>query len=324
MKRAITLSLIVLSLFVFAAPVSAQQYPSRTITIIVPYPAGGPTDETARVVAQSLSEKLKQSVIVENVTGGGTIIGTNRVAKAQPDGYTLLLHNLQISANVTLYKALPFDTAKDLTPVILINQNPLILVGRKTLEPNNLKALVEAMKAQRMKAAIPGYGATGHLTTTLFAQEARVQLDQIPYRGAAPAITDLLGGHVDLFFSTPQSILQHVATGQLKAYGITSKEKMADLPTAESLVETFGPKFQVVFWQAMFAPAGTPDSVVKTLNVALQAVVTDPKIVKNWAAEGVTTFPKDQLSPGAASAMLKSEIARWGQVIRDNDIHVQQ
>ena len=157
-----------------AAPAHAETYPNRAITIIVPYPAGGPTDETARVVAQSLSEKLKQNVIVENVTGGGTIIATNKVAKATPDGYTLLLHNLQISANVTLYKSLPFDTEKDLIPVMLINENPLILVGSKTLAPDNLTELLALMKKQTLKAAIPGYGATGHLTTTLLAQAAKV------------------------------------------------------------------------------------------------------------------------------------------------------
>ena len=186
------------SALAFAAPAYAQTYPNRTITIVVPYPAGGPTDETARVVAHSLSEKLKQNVIVENVTGGGTIIATNKVVKATPDGNTLLLHNLQISANVTLYKNLPFDTEKDLIPVMLINENPLFLVGNTTLAPNNLTELLALMKKQTLKAAIPGYGATGHLTTTLLAQVAKVSINQIPYRGAAPALTDLLGGHVDL------------------------------------------------------------------------------------------------------------------------------
>ena len=195
------------------APASAQQYPSRPVTIIVPYPAGGPTDETARMVAQSLSTQLKQSFIVENIGGGGAIIGSEKVARATPDGYTLLLHNLQITANVSLYKSLPFDTVKDFAPVMLINRNPLVLVGRNTLEPNTLADLVALMKKQRMKAAIAGYGTTGHLATTLFAQEAGVQLDQIPYRGAAPALTDLLGGQIDLFFATPQSVVQLVATG---------------------------------------------------------------------------------------------------------------
>ncbi len=307
-----------------ATQVSAQQYPSRTVSIIVPYPAGGPTDETARVVAQSLATQLRGNFIVEDVSGGGTIIASEKVARAAPDGYTLLVHNLQISANVTLYKKLPFDTEKDFVPVMMINRNPLVLVGRNTLAPNTLAELIALMKTQRLKAAIPGYGATGHLATTLFAQEAKVQLDQIPYRGATPAMTDLLGGHVDLFFGTPQSVVQQVATGRLKAYGVTSKEGLPELPKVESFVTALGPKFDIVYWQGMFAPAGTPDAIVKTLNDALQTAVSDPVIVKNWAAQNVTPFPKDQRTPAAAAALLHSEIARWAQVIRDNNIHIEQ
>ena len=306
------------------ASAAAQDYPSRNVMIIVPYPAGGPTDETARMVAQSLSSQLKQSFIVEDVGGGGSIIGSEKVARAAPDGYTLLVCNLQIAANVSLYENLPFDTVKTFTPVMLINRNPLVLVGRKTLAPNTLGDLVIQMKQRTFKAAIAGYGTTGHLTTSLFAQEAGVSLDQIPYRGAAPAVTDLLGGQVDLFFATPQSVVQHVAAGALKAYGVTSRDKLAEFTTADSFPLTFGPKLDVVYWQAMFARAGTPEQVIATLNKALQNAVSDPALVKIWAAEDVSVFPSDQRSTGAASALLNSEIARWGQVIRDNKIHMQQ
>jgi tripartite-type tricarboxylate transporter receptor subunit TctC len=309
---------------ILATAASAQQYPSRNVTIIVPYPAGGPTDETARMVAQSLSKELKQSFIVEDIGGGGSIIGSEKVARATPDGYTLLVANLQIAANVSLYQNLPFDTVKAFTPVMLINRNPLVLAGRKTLEPNTLRDLVTLMKQQRLKAAIPGYGTTGHLATSLFAQEAGVKLDEIPYRGAAPAITDLLGGQVDLFFATPQSIVQQVATGALKAFGVTSGEKLPEFPTADSFPLLFGSKLDVVYWQAIFAPAGTPEQVVTKLNEALQNAVSDSALVKNWQAEDVSVFPSDQRSPAAASVLLQSEIARWGQVIRDNKIHIQQ
>jgi tripartite-type tricarboxylate transporter receptor subunit TctC len=324
MKRVGSAALAVLGLFAFAAPSLAQQYPSRTVTIIVPYAAGGPTDEVARVFANALSTKLKQQFIVQNVTGGGTNIATNRVAHAAPDGYTLLLHNLAISANVTLYKELTFDTEKDLTPVMFINRNPLVLVGRKTLEPNTLTELLAWMKTHRAKAAIAGYGTTGHLATTLFAQETKLALDQIPYRGGAPVMTDLIGGHVDLFFGTPQQLMQQIAAGQLKAYGITTKEKSSQLPAAESFVQVFGPKFEIQYWQALFAPSGTPDSVIDMLNSELQEIVSDPAILKTWAAEGVSAFPKDERSPAAGRAILKSEIARWGQVIRDNNIRIEQ
>jgi tripartite-type tricarboxylate transporter receptor subunit TctC len=323
-KRFMVSAAAALSLAAMLATAVAQQYPSRNVTIIVPYPAGGPTDETARMVAQSLSAQLKQSFVVEDIGGGGAIIGSEKVARAGPDGYTLLVHNLQIAANVSLYENLPFDTVKAFAPVMLINRNPLVLVGRKTLEPSTLGDLVVLMKRQTLKAAIPGYGTTGHLATTLFAQEAGVSLDQIPYRGAAPAVTDLLGGQIDLFFATPQSVVQQVATGALKAFGVTSNEKLPEFPTADSFPVTFGPKLDVVYWQAMFAPAGTPDPVIAALNKALQNAVSDPALVNIWTAQDVSVFPPDQRSPAAANALLHSEIARWVKFIRDNNIHIQQ
>lgn len=324
MKRLAAAFAFLAALALTAAPVSAQQYPSRTVTIICPYPAGGPTDQTARVIANFLSKKFGQSVIVENVTGGGTNIGTNRVAKATPDGYTLLLHNLQISANPTLYKNLPFDTAKDLKPIMMVNNNPLVLVGRKDLPPNTLPELLTYMKTNRLKAALPGYGATGHLATTLVGQEAKVQIDMIPYRGAAPAMTDILGGHVDLFFATPQSIVPQAKAGQIKAYGVTSSKPLAKLPDIGSFPKVLGPKLEILYWQAMYAPAGTPDAIINTLNAALQEAVADPQVIKTWDDEGFFIYPKNQQTVAFAEETLKSEITRWGQVIRDNNIHVEQ
>jgi putative tricarboxylic transport membrane protein len=303
-----------------AVPGFAQPYPSRVVTIIVPYPAGGPTDQLARAIAPALTEKLGQNVIVENVSGGGTTIATARVARASPDGHTLLLHNLQISANVSLYSNLPFDTEKDLTPVIFINNNPLVLVGRKTLAPNTLSELIAHAKAQVVKMAHPGIGATGHLATSLFAQEAKVTVDHIPYRGAAPALQDIAGSHVDLFFATPQSVVQQVAAGQMKAYGITAREPSPQFPGVESFVKALGPKLEILYWHALFAPGGTPDAIVATLNTAVQAIMADPALMKSWADTGVSPYPKDQRSPAAARALLRSEIARWGQVVRDNNI----
>ena len=323
-RRIVAIGLALFGIFIFAAPVPAQDYPNRNVTIIVPYPAGGPTDQVARQLAQALSAKLKQNFIVEDISGGGTIIATGRVAHATPDGYTLLIHNLQISANPALYKNLPFDTEKDLTPVMFINNNPLVLVGRKMLEANTLPELLALMKKQTLKAATPGVGATGHLATSLLAQEARVKIDLIPYRGAAPALQDIAGGHVDLFFGTPQSVVQQVKAGQIKAYGITANEKSAEIPTAESFVKLFGPKLEILYWHAIFAPGGTPDAIVNKLNAALQEIVSDPVIVKSWMDTGVALYPKEQRSPAAALAMLKSEIARWGQVVRDNNIQGSQ
>jgi len=324
MRRIFAIAFAVIGTVAVLLPARADEYPSRPVTIIVPYPAGGPTDQAARQVASALSNLLKQNFIVENVSGGGTIIATHKVVQAAPDGYTLLLHNLQISANVTLYKKLPFDTEKDLKPVMFINRNPLVLIGRKSLPAKTLPELLALMKTSTLKAAIPGYGATGHLATSLLAQEAKVKVDLIPYRGAAPALQDILGDHVDLFFATPQSVEQQVAAGQMTAYGITAKEKSPKLPNAQSFVSQFGPKLEIQFWQAIFAPSGTPDAVINKLNAALQTVVADPVLLKIWASTDVEAYPKAEQTVAAAKTIFKSEIARWSQVIRDNNIHIDQ
>ncbi len=310
----------VLALLIGILPSAAQQYPSRAVTIIVPYPAGGPTDQLARVMGPALSEKLGHPFIIENVSGGGTTIATARVARAAPDGYTLLLHNLQISANVSLYHNLTFDTEKDLTPIIFVNNNPLVLTGRKTLAPDTLKELIATMRTNVLKMSHPGIGATGHLATCLFAQEAHVTVDQIPYRGAAPALQDIAGGHVDLFFATPQSVVEQVASGQMKAYGVTAKEISAHFPHAASLVQELGGKLEILYWHALFAPAGTPDDIVARLNSAVQEMVGDPAIRKSWSETDVAPYPQDQRSAAAARALLRSEIARWGEVVRTNNI----
>jgi tripartite-type tricarboxylate transporter receptor subunit TctC len=298
----------------------AQDYPGRTVTIIVPYPAGGPTDQLARVLAPKFSEKLGQNFIVENITGGGTTIATARAARAPKDGHTLLLHNLQISANVALYPKLTFDTEKDLTPVAFINQNPLVLVGRKSLAANTLPELLDTMRKSQLRIAHPGTGSTGHLATSLLAKEAKVEFVGVPYRGAAPALQDITGGHVDLFFATPQSVVQSVATGQMKAYGITSKAASPQFPKVASFVDALGPKLEILYWHALFAPAGTPKGVVDKLSAVLLGVLDDPAVIKAWSETGVAPFAKDQRSPQAAQKLMRSEVARWSQVVRENNI----
>jgi tripartite-type tricarboxylate transporter receptor subunit TctC len=319
MKLSARLSLAAI-LIAIGSVAAAQDYPSRTVTIIVPYPAGGPTDQLARVLAPKFSEKLGQTFIVENVTGGGTTIATGRAARSAKDGHTLLLHNLQISANVALYPKLNFDTEKDLTPVAFINQNPLVLVGRKSLAADTLPELLALMKKTQVRMAHPGTGSTGHLATSLLAKEAKIEVVGVPYRGAAPALQDIAGGHVDLFFATPQSVVQTVATGQMKAYGITSKAKSPQFPNVASFVDALGPKLEILYWHALFVPAGTPTGVIDKLSAVLLAVLDDPAVLKAWAETGVAPFGKDQRSPQAAQALMQSEIARWSQVVRDNNI----
>ena len=301
-------------------PARAQQYPTKPVTIIVPYPAGGPTDTLARQVAQRFTEKLGQTFVVENVTGGNTLIATGRVAKATPDGYTLLLHNLQISANVTLYPKATFDTERELTPVGFINRNPLVMVGRKGLPPNNLAELIAYMRQHNLNIAHPGAGATGHLATTLFLQEAGLKATLVPYRGAAPAMQNILGEQVDMFLSTPQAVVKLVQAGRIKAYGITTKEPLPQFPGVASFVDAVGPKLEIFYWQALFAPSATPKAIVDRLNGVLQEFEADPAIVKGWDAEGVSAFPKDQRTVEGGQAVMKSEVARWREVIKDNHI----
>jgi tripartite-type tricarboxylate transporter receptor subunit TctC len=303
-----------------ALPAHAQSYPTHPVTIIVPYPAGGPTDQVARQVAPRMGAKLGQNFIVENVSGGGTNIAGQRVARSAPDGYTLLLHNLQISANVSLYKSLPFDTEKDFQPIAMINSNPLVLVGRKSLPAKTLSELVAWMKTTPAKMAHPGVGSTGHLATALLAQALGVEVNHIPYRGAAPAFQDILGGHIDLFFATPQQVVGQVASGEVKAFGITSKEPSPLFPGVPSFAATYGPKLNIDFWQILLAPAETPKPIVTALDGALQEALTDPEILKSWATSGMLPYPKAQQTPDGAAAYLKNEINRWGQVVRDNKI----
>ncbi len=323
MRRIAAIVLSVLGVLAFAGPAAAA-YPDRNVTIVVPYPAGGPTDQLARVIAEKLQKKFGQNFIVENVTGGSTIIASNKVAKAEPDGYTLLLHNLQISANPTLFKTLPFDTVKDFKTVIMINRNPLVVVGRPNLPANSFKDLMALMKKQHLKEALPGFGTTGHLTSRLFAQETGLKFDEIPYRGGAPAVTDVLGDHVDFMIGTPQQMLPLVKAGKLKAYAVTQKGKMPEFPTADSMADVLGPKFAIYYWQGLFAPSKTPDAVIKTLNAAVNDVANDPEVLKLWHDTGVEAFPKDIRTQAASEKYLKSEIARWGKVIKDNNIHANQ
>ena len=311
---------VALAALVGIASAQAQSYPTRPVTIIVPYPAGGPTDLVARQLAPKFTAKFGHNFIVENVSGGGTNIAGQRVARSAPDGYTLYIPNLQFSANVSLYPSLPFDTEKDFAPIGMVNNNPLVLAGRKSLAANTLTELVAWMKTTTAKMAHPGTGSTGHLATFLLAQALGVKVDHIPYRGAAPMLTDTLGGHVDLFFATPQQVVGPVGAKEIKAFGITSKDTLRMFPGVASFVQAYGPKLEILFWHIMLAPAGTPQPIVITLNAALQEAMEDPAILAAWANSGVSPYPKEQRTPAGAAAYLKKEIAHWGEVVRDNKI----
>jgi tripartite-type tricarboxylate transporter receptor subunit TctC len=321
-EEAMRLSILAVALVALAGATAAgaQSYPSRPVTIVVPYPAGGPTDQVARQVAPKLAAKLGQNFIVENVSGGGTNIAGQRVARSAPDGHTLFIHNLQISANVALYKTLPFDTEKDFTPIAMINSNPLVLVGKKDLAAKTLPELAAWMKTTPARMGHPGTGSTGHLATFLLAQALGVEVTHVPYRGAAPMLQDVLGGHLELFFATPQQVVGQFASGAVKVFGITSKETSPQFPGVPSFVAAYGPKLEISFWHIMLAPAGTPRPIVDALNGALQEALADPDILKAWGASGMAPYPAAQRTPEGAAAYLKKEIAHWGEVVRENKI----
>ena len=299
---------------------SQSSYPNKPIRILVGFAPGGPSDIISRVVGAKMGDIMGAQFVVENKTGAGGAIATQDVARSAPDGYTLFVHNLQFSANVSLYKSLPFDTEKDFLPIAMINSNPLVLVGRKTLEPNTLPELVAWMKRNPARMGHPGVGSTGHLATALLAQALGVEVTHIPYRGAAPMLQDTLGGHIDLFFATPQQVVGQFASGEVKVFGITSKDTSPQFPGVPSFVAAYGPKLNIDFWQIMLAPAGTPKPIVDAIDRALQEALDDPEILKVWAQSGMAPYPKMQRTPAGATAYLKSEIDRWGQVVRDNKI----
>jgi len=311
---------VVLAITAGPAVAQAPAYPSRPVTIIVPYPAGGQTEQVARQLAPKFSAKFGQNFIVENVSGGGTNIAGQRVARSAPDGHTLFIHNLQISANVALYKTLPFDTEKDFAPIAMINSNPLVLTGRKSLPASTLPELAAWMKTTQARMAHPGTGSTGHLATFLLAQALGVDVTHVPYRGAAPAMQDILGGHIDLFFATPQQVVGQFAAGDIKAFGITSKDTSPQFPGVASFVQAYGPKLEISFWHIMLAPAGTPHPIIDALNAGLQEALKDPDILRAWTASGMAPYPPEQRTPEGAAAYLKQQIAHWGAVVRDNKI----
>jgi tripartite-type tricarboxylate transporter receptor subunit TctC len=304
---------------------AAQTYPNHPITLVVPFPAGGATDAIARILIDPMSQQLGQQIVIENVGGAGGLIGAGRVARAAPDGHTLLLHQVGLAAGVTLYPNATFDAAKDLTGIGLVNTSASVVAGRKTLPPNTIKELITWMKdgGQIAKVAHAGVGAFGHLCGVMFVQEIGAKADQIPYRGGGPALNDLVAGHADLSCLSAAVTEQQVKGGYLKAYAIVGKSRFAGLPDVPTLVEIGYKNLDLDFWHIMFAPSGTPRPIIDKVNAALRQTFTDAKVQDAFARVGMTLYPADQETPEIATAMLKSEIARWGDVIRKNNIQAQ-
>ncbi len=314
-----------LGLAMLAGAASAQTYPSRPITLIVPFAAGGTTDAIARVLAETMSQNLGQQIVIENVGGAGGTIGAARAARAAPDGHTILLHQPGLAAGVALHKNLTFDAEKDFAGVGLINTSASIIAGSPNVAANNIAELVSWLKepGRNAKMAHAGVGAFGHLCGVLFVQEVGAKVDQIPYRGGGPALNDTVAGHADLSCLSAAIAAELIKSGKLKGFGIMGKDRFAGLPNVESLWQAGYKNLDLQFWHALFVPAATPQPVVDRLNAALRQSFADAKVRKAFIDNGMTLYPAAEQTPEAATALLRSEIKRWAEVIRSNKISAQ-
>ena len=315
----------IFSACILASGASAQTYPDRPVTMLVAFPPGGADDATARIIQDPMQDALGQPIVIENVGGAGGTIAAAKAARAEPDGYTILLHQVGLAAAMTLYPNRTFDAEKDFVTIGLINTTAVVLAGRPTLPPNNFNELLRWMKqpGQSIKVGHPGVGSFGHLADVLVMQELGVRATQVPYRGAGPALVDLLSGQVDLGPISAVVAGPLVNTGKLKAYATIGRKRFAGLPGLPTMGELGYKKLDIDFWHMLLAPAGTPRPIVDKLNSALRAALADAKVDKTFAEGGMDLYQEDEETPEGASALLKREIKLWGDVIRTNHIATQ-
>ena len=322
--RALAASLFAAAILATGAA-AAQTYPDRPVTMIVAFPPGGADDATARMIQDAMGKALGQPIVIENVGGAGGMIAAAKAAHSAPDGYTILQHQDALAAGMTLYPHLDFDAEKDFVPIGLVNTVSNTLAARPTLPPNNFKELVAWLKepGQSAKIGHPGVGSFGHLSEVLAFQEMGVKVIQVPYRGAGPALVDLLAGQVDLGPISAVVAQPLVKSGKLKAYAIIGRTRFAGLPDLPTMLELGYKKLDIDFWHMLLAPAGTPRPIVAKLNAALRVALADPKVKKLFADGGMDEYPANEETPEAAAALLKREIKLWGEVIRANHLATQ-
>jgi tripartite-type tricarboxylate transporter receptor subunit TctC len=316
----------ILAAFVFiTGGAAAQTYPDHPITLLVPFPPGGATDAIARIIQDPMQKSLGQPIVIENIGGAGGMIAADKAARGNPDGYTILIHQVALAAGMALYPNLNFDAEKSFVTIGLINTAASTLAGRPTLPANNFAELLRWMKepGQNIKIGHAGVGSFAHLAGVLIAQELGVQVTQVPYRGAGPALVDLLSGEVDLESQSAVVSGQLVKSGKLKAYAVIGRNRFAGLPDLPTMGELGYKKLDIDFWHMLLAPAGTPRPIVDKLNVALRAALADAKVQKTFADGGMEEFPAAEETPEAAAALLSRELKLWGGVIRDNHIAAQ-
>jgi tripartite-type tricarboxylate transporter receptor subunit TctC len=306
-----------LSVANLAQAATDSDYPSHTINMVVPFSAGGPTDNVARSLAEAMRKELGQTVIVENKGGAGGTLGTTQVARAKPDGYTLLLMHLGFSTAPSLYKNPGYDPKTSFEPIGLVVDVPMTIIARSDFPPNNVQELVEYLKANKEKVSLAnaGIGAASQLCGTMLASALGVDLLTIPYKGTAPAMNDLLGKQVDVLCDQTTNTTQHINAGTVKAYAVTSKQRVATLPNLPTMQESGFKDFEVGIWHGMWAPKGTPKPIVDKLVGALQAGLANPDFQKRMADLGATVLT-DEANPQALAAKVNQQVPQWAGLFK--------
>ena len=297
---------------------AADAYPNKPVTLVVPFAAGGPTDAVARLIAVPMGKELGQSVIVENTVGAGGTIAATRVARSAPDGYMIFIHHMGMATAPALYKKLPFDPMKDFEYIGQVVDVPMVLLGRKNFPPNNFKELEAYIKANKEKVTLAnaGPGAVSQLCGLLFMSREGVELTTVPYKGTGPALTDLLGGQVDLLCDQTTQTIPYIKDGLVKTYGVTSPKRLAALPNIPTLDEQGLKGFEVKVWHGLYVSKGTPPAVISKINKALNVALNDPEVKARLAESNIEIVPPAKRTPSALKDHLEAEINKWGPVIR--------
>ncbi len=301
-----------------AGPALAQAYPDRPVTLVVPFAAGGPTDVVARMMSVPMAKSLGQQVVVENTVGAGGTIAATRVARAKPDGYTIFIHHMGMSTAPALYRKLTFDPLNDYEYVGQVVDVPMTLLARKDFPANTLPELLAYIRANKDKVTLAnaGLGAVSHLCGLLFQSAIGVDMTTVPYKGTGPAMTDLLGGQVDLLCDQTTQTVPLIKEGRVKVFGVTVPKRLATLPSVPTLDEQGMKGFEVKVWHGMYAPKGTPAPVLEKINAALRAAMDDPTVKQRMVDLSADIVPTEKMTAAGLKTFLESEIAKWGPVIK--------
>ncbi|MGM4908052.1 tripartite tricarboxylate transporter substrate-binding protein [Tardiphaga sp. 866_E4_N2_1] len=296
----------------------AQGYPNRPITMLVPFAAGGATDTVARVTAATMSKILGQTIIIENATGAGGTIAAARAARAEPDGYTILIHHIGISTAATLYRKLPYDTKTAFAPIGLVTNAPMTIISRPNLPPNTLAELITYIKANgdKMTFGNAGLGAASQLCGLMFMNAIDKQILSVPYKGNGPVMNDLIAGQIDLTCDQTTNTTGPIAAKLVKSYAITTKTRLSSMPDLPTADEAGLKGFEAGAWHGIYAPKGTPDDIVQKLAKVLQDSLRDPELIKRFNDINTDPVPQDQATPQALKKQLDSEVDRWAPIIK--------